>query len=189
MPTKAKRPSKVVAKKTSNGYKLLVLFLIFIIAIAIYLLADYSSPYLFNKNGNKASGQNQTISQNDINLLASAPVISSSESALGCEFSADRESVIYGSKVKLTWNCFNAEKCVFAGNEYGPINNNGISVQPEGSRKYNLLCVKGNISERYEKYINVYEFVMKEVKDEEDYKDAKNSAVPDIIERSLEINQ
>ncbi len=185
MPTKAKRPSKIALEKKSNSYKLLVLFLIFIIAVATYLLVSYSSP-LFQRRVTNIPVTTQ--SQPNVAAATNVPVVSSAESVLGCEFKSSRDSIIYGGNVTFTWNCFSADKCFFNGSEYGPINDIGIAVRPETSRKYQLTCSKGDVMERYEKYISVFEFVMREIKTDSDYKNIQSQAgiVPEITERTAE---
>lgn len=188
MPTKAKRPSKIAAEKKSNSYKLLVLFLIFIIAVAIYVLVSYSSP-LFKKQISNNQLNSQT--QSNVSAAANIPVVQPAESVLGCEFDSSRDSIIYGGNVNFTWNCLSAERCYFNGSEYGPINDIGIAVRPESSRKYQLTCSKGEVTERFEKYVSVFEFVMKEVKTDADYESSKNQSgfIPEITEKTVQKQQ
>ena len=152
---KARRPSKI---NHSGDSRLLVLFIAFAVVISAYLLADYSEVFF--------PGRYQKIVKVDSGLAPSlvspVEVLRPADSVLGCDFRSSRDNVIYGGKVKFSWNCSAASKCSFDGKDYGPVND-GIEVVPENTRRYILECSSGDRSEAFAKSVGVFEFVIREI--------------------------
>ncbi len=153
---KARRPSKESREGDGN---LFILFIAVAAIISAYFLIDYSEFFRIRQPGEKREVELGLVPS----PVSPVEIITPAESTLGCDFRSNRDNVIYGGKVKLSWNCAAAERCSFDGAEgYGPVNS-GIEVMPENTRRYILECFGRGKSEVFAKTVGVFEFVIREI--------------------------
>lgn len=148
---KIRRPSKT----KSVDWKLPTVILVVALAVSAYLLADYSDLLRIDEFG-------KNVRPSFPSVVTPVEILSSADSLLGCDFRSNRDNVIYGGKIKFSWNCSAADRCSFDGQPYGPAES-GIEVVPENTRRYILECSSGDRTEVFAKSVGVFEFVIREI--------------------------
>lgn len=149
---------------------MMILLATIAILVSGYILVDYSYFYFSGAKAKKFV----TNSILPPSLANPVEVLSPADSMLGCVFRSSRDNVMYGSKVRFSWDCLTAKVCLFDGKEYGPVNK-GVEVSPENTRRYILQCSSGDRTEVFAKSIGVFEFVLREI--------SSSDSVPSIEEK------